>query len=174
MMNFKIKKNWKREGHQYFTQKLQKELFKTKICIVVQSASKTLARSKMNALFNNYRTFKNYPLNNISLKSYPNIGSVISSQKKVSLKAKSYNMSSEELASFFGFPDDPKTETSLLKVTSRKLPLPIGIPTLESNTIQDIPSSLNTVGISDFRSIKVPIAIHDEDRLRHSYVVGKT
>jgi hypothetical protein len=33
--------------------------------------------------------------------------------------------SSEELSSIFHFPNNPKNETSLLKVTSRKLALPI-------------------------------------------------
>ena len=27
---------------------------------------------------------------------------------------------------------------------------------------------------SDYRSVRVPIGIYDEDRLRHMYVVGKT
>ena len=30
------------------------------------------------------------------------------------------------------------------------------------------------MGISDYRSIRVPIGIYDEDRLKHVYVIGKT
>lgn len=33
---------------------------------------------------------------------------------------------------------------------------------------------MNIVGISDYRSIKVPVGLYDEDRLRHVYVIGKT
>ena len=33
---------------------------------------------------------------------------------------------------------------------------------------------LGILGESDYRSIRVPSGIHDEDRLRHMYVVGKT
>ena len=33
---------------------------------------------------------------------------------------------------------------------------------------------LGILGESDYRSIRVPIGIYDEDRLRHMYVVGKT
>jgi len=30
------------------------------------------------------------------------------------------------------------------------------------------------IGISDYRSIRVPIGIYEEDRLRHIYIVGKS
>jgi DNA helicase HerA-like ATPase len=33
---------------------------------------------------------------------------------------------------------------------------------------------LGILGESDYRSIRVPIGIYDEDRLRHMYVIGKT
>jgi hypothetical protein len=36
------------------------------------------------------------------------------------------------------------------------------------------PQDVNIVGISDYRSITVPIGIYDEDRLRHVYTIGKT
>jgi hypothetical protein len=38
---------------------------------------------------------------------------------------KRYMLSSEEIASFYHFPKNPKQETSLLKITARKLALPI-------------------------------------------------
>ncbi|MBP7007571.1 hypothetical protein KBB05_02340 [Patescibacteria group bacterium] len=41
----------------------------------------------------------------------------------------------EEIAQLFQFPQNPKNETSLLKVTSKKLSLPIGIPTLPSKKL---------------------------------------
>jgi len=78
------------------------------------------------------------------------------------------------------FPNNPKNETSLLKVTARKLTLPIGVPTFPYTQMgpeiipESYPSDINILWISDFRSTRVPIWIHDEDRLRHLYVVGKT
>lgn len=33
---------------------------------------------------------------------------------------------------------------------------------------------MTPLGISDYRSTQVPLAVYDEDRLRHTYVVGKT
>lgn len=87
----------------------------------------------------------------------------------------------EEIAQLFQFPQNPKNETSLLKVTSKKLSLPIGIPTLPSKKLPNgeiqptkIDHELNVVWISDFRSITVPVGIYDEDRLKHTYVIGKT
>ncbi|HMY81105.1 MAG TPA: type IV secretion system DNA-binding domain-containing protein [Candidatus Absconditabacterales bacterium] len=87
----------------------------------------------------------------------------------------------EEIAQLFQFPQNPKNETSLLKVTSKKLSLPIGIPTLPSKKLPNgevlptkVDHALNVVGVSDFRSITVPVGIYDEDRLKHTYVIGKT
>lgn len=68
-----------------------------------------------------------------------------------------------------------------MTVKSKKLTLPIGVPTLnydihENNELipKDYDRSLTPLGISDYRSINVPIGLYDEDRLRHLYVVGKT
>lgn len=87
----------------------------------------------------------------------------------------------EEVSQVFQFPQNPKNETSLLKVTSKKLSLPIGIPTLPFKKLENgeiLPMSkdnnLNVIGISDFRSITVPVGFYDEDRLKHTYIIGKT
>lgn len=87
----------------------------------------------------------------------------------------------EEIAQIFQFPQNPKNETSLLKVTSKKLSLPIGVPTLPSRKLKNgeievtkLDPNLNVIGISDFRSIMVPVGFYDEDRLKHTYIIGKT
>ena len=65
---------------------------------------------------------------------------------------------------------------------SVRLSLATGIPTF-SSTIdpknweiipKDVPSDATVIGISDYRSIRVPIGIYEEDRLRHIYIVGKS
>ena len=93
----------------------------------------------------------------------------------------SYMYTSEELASIYHFPNNPASETSLLKVTAQKLALPIGVPTFDYDLVEggeripkNYPQDINVVGVSDYRSIQVPVGIYDEDRLRHIYVVGKT
>jgi len=72
--------------------------------------------------------------------------------------------SSEELSSVFHFPNRPKNETSLLKVTAKKLALPIGAPIYGYNTIKNgelkaknYPQNINIIGTSDYRSTKVPV-----------------
>ena len=82
-------------------------------------------------------------------------------------------MTSEEISSFFHFPAYSKDETSLLKVTAKKLALPIWIPVIW-NSQDKINKTLNIIWKSDYRSTQVPVWIFDEDRLRHLYVVGKT
>jgi hypothetical protein len=131
------------------------------------------------SLYNNFKVFKNYPLNQFHVNIHTNFDKKID---LVTLKnsLKKYIMTSEEITKFFHFPSNPKNETSLLKVTAQKLPLPIGVPTYPYSIVNqeviptNYPQDTAIIGVSDFRSIRVPIGIHDEDRLRHIYVIGKT
>lgn len=179
MFNHKIQHGWKDLGHKYYEYKLNQEICRGKIYIVVQSQTKATAIGKLNGVFNNFQVFKNYPLNEITLKIHENVSQVVPFE--VAKKFPKYVWTAEELSSIYHFPNKPKGETSLLKVTARKLALPIGAPTFDSDTLsngeiiaKNYPKEANIIGISDYRSIKVPVGIYDEDRLRHVYVVGKT
>lgn len=178
LFNHKIAKDWKQTGFEYFRAKIHKELFRTKVFILAQSTSKEASIGKLHAVFNNFLVFKHYPLNQFTLKT----------ERSPSFAPGTFSpvigkniLSSEEIASFFCFPSLPKNETSLLKVTSRKLALPIGIPTFDYTRSREgeilpkeTPGGTNILGISDYRSIRIPVGIYDEDRLRHTYVIGKT
>lgn len=179
IFNFKVDHDWKHKWFEHLHHKLHSELFATKIYIVVQSHNKIAAEWKLNALFVNFKIFKNYPLNLFHLKTHLDIKKVIDFEHGEA-KFKVHNLSAEEVAAFFHFPKSPKSETSLLKVTARKLTLPIGVPTfpftVKNNEVfpESYPDDINIIWISDFRSIRVPIGMYDEDRLRHIYVIGKT
>jgi len=180
LFNHKIQNNWKEIGHKYFQDKLQENLFQVRTYIIVQAENKSIAEGKLRGLFNNFQVFKNYPLNQFELKIHkemPSIKELRSFQSTIP----SYILSSREVSSFFHFPRNPQNESSLLTVKSKKLALPVGIPSFDY-TINDkneivsqwYPKDINIIGSSDYRSIRVPIGIYDEDRLRHMYVVGKT
>ncbi|EKE26559.1 MAG: hypothetical protein ACD_4C00242G0001 [uncultured bacterium (gcode 4)] len=180
LFNFKTEKDWKTAWYKYFQEKLHKELFETKIYIMAQSTSKEIAISRIRAIYNNFLVFKNYPLNHFKLKIKYN---TLSLDPYISWNAplKKLILSSEEITSFYHFPQNPKSETSLLKVTARKLSLPIWIPTINYSTLPnleisptDVPKDMNVLWVSDYRSIKIPVWIYDEDRLRHTYVIWKT
>ena len=179
MFNHKIKKDWKSAGHKYFQYKLEQDLFHAKIYIVVQADSKLLAKGKLKSLFNNFLVFKNYPLNQFRMAIHENISEI--KPFKMGKNFQKNTITSEEVSSILHFPNKPKNETALLKVKSKKLALPIGAPTFDykKNKVWEVmpktyPKDVNIVWISDYRSITVPVWIHDEDRLRHIYVVGKT
>jgi hypothetical protein len=63
-----------------------------------------------------------------------------------------------------------------------RLSIPTGIPTFNYDVDpktgevmpKDVPSDATVIGISDYRSIRVPIGIYEQDRLRHVYIVGKS
>lgn len=180
MFNFKIKKWRKKTWYDYFKKKLNKELFETKIYIVAQSVNKDVAEGKIKGIFNNFLVFKNYPLNQFNLKIYKDFGS-IKAFRSLNAPIKKYILSSEEISSLFHFPKNPKNETALLKVTSRKLALPIWVPNFDYQILKngeiipkEYPDDVNILGISDYRSITVPVGIYDEDRLKHMYIIWKT
>ena len=178
MFNFKIQKDRKKEGKEYFKEKLNHNLFETRIFIVFQSSSKDVAKAKVTTLFNNYKVFKNYPQNQFKLKFYDKLEPDL---EKIGKKAQMNMMSSKEISNLFHFPQKPKTETSLLTIKSRKLALPIGVPTYNYTLDErrevipkEVPQSTTILGVTDYRSITVPIWVYDEDRLRHMYIIWQT
>lgn len=176
MFNFKIKKWWKQEWFKHFAKKIHDPLFKCSLYMVCQSTNKKVAWSKIQSIANNFKVFDNYPLNEFVIsRSKTKLQDIFVSKPHAQL------FSHQEIASFFHFPMRPQSETALMKVTSKKLALPIWVPTFDSHTLEngeiivkEHPQNVNILGISDYRSITVPVWIYDEDRLRHVYVVGKT
>ena len=67
IFNSKIPANWKEKGTEYYHKKLQKELFETRIFMVVQSNSKEEAIGKAKAIFNKFLIFRQFPLNQFTL-----------------------------------------------------------------------------------------------------------
>jgi len=180
ILDRKIPKNWRQIWHEYFRDKLKTELFETKIFMIVQSTNKEEAKAKAQSIFNKFLIFKNYPYNQFTLNIHNDIGSIRTLRGSKN-KCKQYLLNSKEISSFFHFPKNPQKEASLKAVKSRKLAIPVGVPTFnydlnDRNEViaKDYPQNTNIVGVSDYRSIRIPIGIYDEDRLRHMYVVGKT
>ncbi|NOZ44552.1 MAG: hypothetical protein GXP45_05450 [bacterium] len=109
LFNNKAKGNWKAIGDSYFRNKIQYDLFETKIFIVAQSTSKQSAEGKIKALFNNFLIFRNYPLNQFKLKIYRKFK--ISNIQRFSSSPFDKNiLSSQEIASLFHFPKNPQKE----------------------------------------------------------------
>ncbi|MDR2190912.1 MAG: hypothetical protein LBP53_07245 [Candidatus Peribacteria bacterium] len=177
----KVQPGRKTIGSKYFYEKVKKNLFATKIYLVVSSDDKEQAEGKMKAIFNNFKVFSKFPFNKFVLNVHKTLPTLGNTDKIDTSGLSKIQLTIEEIALLFHFPKNPKAETSLLTVKSKKLALPVMIPsfdyTLQENgevLPQDYPSDVNIVGISDYRSITVPIGVYDEDRLRHVYVVGKT
>lgn len=177
LFTFKNKNDWKKEGKDFFEKKIQHELFRTEISIIAESRTQQMAESRIRAIFQNFSVFKKYPLNEFTLSIRPMLIAT-----NLALSSNALFLSGEELALLFQFPTNPKIETTLLKVSGRRLAPPIGAPTLgysyspSGHIVPDLltDKTLTPIGVSDFRSIRIPIGIYDEDRLRHFYVIGQT
>lgn len=181
MFSIKTKKGRKESGFDYWDKKIKEQLFRAKIYMVCQSSTKASAKAKIAAIENNFQMFEDYPLNQFEMNVWSKLTNV--SQIPQANLSNGYLMTPQEISQFFQFPQQPKNETSLLKVTSKKLSLPIGISTFDYSKIPDkpweikpneSPQDINILGTSDYRSTTVPVGIFDEDRLRHMYIIGKT
>ena len=72
-------------------------------------------------------------------------------------------LNSEELATVFHFPNKQVTTPHIFWITSKTAPAPSQVPTTGL-----------FLGNSDYRGIKRPVYIQNEDRMRHIYIIGKT
>lgn len=72
-------------------------------------------------------------------------------------------LNSEELATLFHFPNKTITTPHVHWLYSKTAPAPA-----------EIPSEGLFLGLSNFRGIKRPVFMSDEDRQRHIYIIGKT
>ncbi|MBI4157380.1 type IV secretion system DNA-binding domain-containing protein, partial [Candidatus Woesebacteria bacterium] len=72
-------------------------------------------------------------------------------------------LNSEELATIYHFPNKAVTTPHIFWVTAKTAPAPSKVPTTGL-----------FIGNSDYRGIKRPVFIENEDRMRHVYVIGKT
>ena len=173
-------KNWKAEGKTFFKKKFRENLFEIRTFIIAQSDSKASAEGKIQSLFNKFSVFKNHLSNQFLLRKIHHPFPLISQLKRQKSNLSTTLLSSEEVATFFHFPNSPKNESSLFTVKSKKLALPVGVPSFDYTKDErgevyavNFPREANIVGISDYRSITVPVGIYDEDRLRHMYVIWK-
>ncbi len=175
----RAEKGWKSKGFHFYHEKLSEELFHTKLMIVVESDTMSSSRRIAEGFFHNFALFKNPPLNEFhhtihALRQSEWIEWIVK-QAKCSLI-----FTPDELSRIYHFPKDPTKETALLKINARKLALPIGMPILPYTlekwdiVVEAHDPSLSIFAESDYRSVRVPIGLYDEDRLRHMYVVGKT
>lgn len=175
----RAEKWWQSKGFHFYHEKLSEELFHAKLMLVVESANRKSAEKIAEGFFHNFSLFKNSPLNEFihhisPLKWVKNIDWIIKQCKSDLI------FTPDEVSRIYHFPKDPTRETALLKINAKKLALPIGMPilpyTLEKWEIivKEHDPSLSIFAESDYRSVRVPIGIYDEDRLRHMYVIGKT
>lgn len=72
-------------------------------------------------------------------------------------------LNSEELATVFHFPNKQVTTPHIYWIYSKTAPAP-----------SEIPSEGLYLGSSNYRGVKKPVYIGNEDRMRHVYIIGKT
>ena len=133
IFDYQDKKGWQEKWDAYFNKKLNEKQFTTRISLVVQSSSREMAEWKAQMIFQKFAIFKNRPTNRFLLQKL----------SVSNLKSKNFNyvpsilLTSEEITSFFYFPENAQSENSLLSIKSKQLALPTKIFTLSKDCEQD-------------------------------------
>jgi len=145
-------------------EKVSKAGIETNIRIVVSANSETNARTYATNIFNVFSQYASYQYGNALLKN-------ISDQKNTIRdfifrgfnNKKSLILNAEEMASLYHFPL-PQTETpNIAWLLSRQAPPPTNLP-----------ADGVVVGKSIYRGEEKPVKMKAGDRLRHTYIIGKS
>ena len=148
--------------------KTSKPGFETSIRIVVSSSSEEQAKAHLANIKAAFEQFSG-ELNSFKSRKIRNKGSfvddfwyryhsmfdVFGNQKTI--------LNSEELATIFHFPNKQITTPHIFWLNAKRAPAPA-----------QIPISGLYIGVSEYRGVKRPVYMSDEDRRRHMYIIGKT
>ncbi|MEK7521553.1 MAG: type IV secretion system DNA-binding domain-containing protein [Patescibacteria group bacterium] len=148
--------------------KISKPGFETSIRIVVSSTSEEQAKAHLANIKAAFEQFSG-DLNGFKSRKIRNKGTFVDDfwyryhSKFDILGNQRTILNSEELATVFHFPNKQITTPHIFWLNAKRAPAPSQIPT----------SGLY-IGVSEYRGIKRPVYISDEDRRRHMYIIGKT
>ena len=144
--------------------KCAKPGFNTTIRIVVSSTTLESAKANLNNIIGSFEQFSgdlnSFKKNKHLIKKAFMIDFIY---RYFPIFGKTSVLNSEELASIFHFPNRSVETPHIFWLNAKRAPAP-----------QQIPSSGLFLGYSNYRGIKRPIHIQDDDRRRHIYIIGKT
>ena len=143
--------------------KLTKPGFNVTVRIVVSSSSKEAADahlSNITSSFTQYSGANSFKKNKIRLKGLFVTDFIY---RYFPIRGQTSVLTSEELATLFHLPNKSVQTPGIHWVNSKRAPAPSNLPT----------EGL-FLGNSTFRGLSTPVYIGREDRMRHTYIIGKT
>ena len=149
-------------------QKISKPGFEVSIRMVVVAGSEDVAKAHLTNISASFEQF-NGDLNGFGGRTVKNKGAFIEDflyryQPMFNFQKNHPSvLNIEELATVFHFPNKQISTPHIFWLNAKSAPAPA-----------EIPNEGLYLGMSDFRGIRRPVYITDEDRLRHMYIIGKT
>jgi hypothetical protein len=148
--------------------KISKPGFETSIRIVVVAQDESVAKAHLGNIGSAFEQFAG-ELNGLRSRKIKRKGSFMEDflyryQPMFHLFGNRVSvLNSEELATIFHFPNKQITTPHIYWLYAKTAPAPA-----------DIPTEGLSIGNSDYRGVKRPVYIGDDDRRRHIYIIGKT
>lgn len=132
--------------------------------IIVSSDSDAKASNYATNIFNAFTQFSSYQYGNTFLKTIPSVKKIVGDFIFRSFSSKySLLLNSEELSSIFHFPLPSLETPNIAWLAMRQAPAPTNLP--EDGIV---------LGKSIYRGVEKMIRIRTEDRLRHTYIIGRS
>ncbi|MBU1180437.1 ATP-binding protein, partial [Patescibacteria group bacterium] len=147
-----------------FEEKISKAGVEANIRIVVSAGDEASARNYASGIFNAFSQYSSYQYGNTFIKSIPKMQKTIRDFIFRSFATKySMLLNTEELSSIYHFPL-PQTETPNIAWLQARRAAP---PT-------NLPEEGLTLGKSAYRGKEATVRIKSADRLRHTYIIGRS
>lgn len=166
---FKLKsrKEIRAKDRQVWEKKAEKRLFKTNIRLAYIAKTQAQAKQKLMALARGFSQFNTIEFNAFKESKIENSKAFLKKYKNLEFDRKTYNFSSEEVASVYHHPNADEIP-HIVHVLSRKAEPPRDLP--KEGTQQE----LSFFGVTNYHNQKMKFGIKRNDRRRHLYVVGKS
>lgn len=159
----------KRFAYEKALAKNKQQLFLCEIDLVLFSNDSSLAGMKLEPiaqvfkkLESKYNEFR-YKINQLTEQEINDILSL-------NFSSNAYYFTSQEISTIFHFPTEVSTVPNLYKILAPKAEPPLGLPTKDNTSPEDICLFART----NYRNIKEVFGIKRRDRARHMYVIGKS
>ncbi|MDD5731640.1 MAG: type IV secretion system DNA-binding domain-containing protein [Patescibacteria group bacterium] len=139
--------------------------FETIVRIIVSAPEKATAKMHLSNILSTFTVFGHAVGNKLITNKNKSEDKVVEDFifRHFPYDARNNILNSEELASVFHFPNRTIETPNILWLLGKHAPAP-----------PEVPKEGLFLGINTYRGVKTPIYLKPEDRLRHTYVIGKT
>jgi len=157
------------EAFAHAQEKNRQPLFSVDINLVILSEDYTLASSKLEPIAQVFHKLES-PYNEFRYRMREFNEADFEKMTNLNFGHESMHFTADEIATIFHFPLDTEAVPNLYKILAPKGEPPLGLPTADNTSPEDICLFAQT----NYRNIREIFGVKRRDRERHIYIIGKS